>query len=586
MKTIKGSKRERLEFFRSLYENAKDAYADSLMHFDRAMEQYLGSHKIDGGEDALVVRNITYEIIESQIGSNIPSPKADASYYTDERARLAHTVESLLKALRAKLPFEEQNDLEERATYIYGGSVRYVEWDNTLECAGARGGIRIHYVSARDFIPQPNVFSTEDMEYCFLRFTSTRGEIMERYGITERESEGLELEIENAGSDAGDTVSMIVTFFRNEENEISQFIFSGDVTLADVDGYYKRKIPICKSCGMREGLCTCGNGADTELCDVDDEIVPEKYGKSFGRVPYYTPRHFPIVIRKNTSLEKSLFGQSDCDYIRPMQQSINKVESRILQKLLRSGVTPIVPEDATVSVNNSVFGQVIKMRPGESMAQYGTVDTTPDISQDIAEAERLYSHAKRILGISDAYQGISHSGSESGYARQLQIAQASGRLESKKMMKHASYAKLDRMIFEHYLAFADEERQLDYKDAFGIVHKECFNKYDFLRYDTERGFYYDDDFLFSVDLDGGSEYQKEALWQRNLENLTAGTLGNPESTKTLLRYWQYQERAHYPFARDNVEYFSELLKNEENAALAITGGGDIPNEGGGGSDEE
>ena len=203
------------------------------------------------------------------------------------------------------------------------------------------------------------------------------------------------------------------------------------------------------------------------------------------------------------------------------------------------------------------------MKPGESAAQYGKVDTTPDVSQDIAEAERLYQHSKRILGISDALQGIDRATSvESGYARQLKIAQAAGRLESKKKMKHTAYADLDRIIFELYLAFADEPRALIYKDAYGRIHDAQFNRYDFIELDlTDGRLYYDDAYLFSVDLNGGAEYQREALWERNLENLRAGTLGPPDSPATLLRYWQCQERAHYPYARENVEYFSLMLEN-------------------------
>ena len=65
---------------------------------------------------------------------------------------------------------------------------------------------------------------------------------------------------------------------------------------------------------------------------------------------------------------------------------------------------------------------------------------------------------------------------------------------------------------------------------------------------------------FSVDQNGGADYQRDALWERNLENLKAGTLGDPTRISTLLRYWQCQERAHYPHARENVEYFTELLR--------------------------
>ena len=282
------------------------------------------------------------------------------------------------------------------------------------------------------------------------------------------------------------------------------------------------------------------------------------------KIPYYVPKCFPIVIRKNTSCENSLLGQSDCDYIRPQQQAINKIESRILMKLLRAGITPVIPEDASIAMNNSVFGQVIKMKPGETVAQYGKVDTTPDISQDIAEAERLYNHAKRVLGITDAYLGFNESKSESGYAKQLSISQSSGRLESKRKMKNTAYAELDRIIFSLYLAFADEPRRLSYRDAYGRIHSEEFNRYSFIEFDIKTGeYFFDDSYLFSVDLNGGAEYQREMLWQRNLENLKAGTLGDPASPITLLRYWQCQERAHYPHARENVEYFIKETEKGE-----------------------
>ena len=563
MKTEKTNKQERLSFFRSLYEGAKCSYSDKEEEFEKNMRQYRGSAEIDGGkENAVTVRNITYEIVESQVSSDIPQPKADAACYSEEKERSAHAIEALCRSLRDRLPFEEMNDLDERYTYIYGGSVWFIEWDSSLEFGDVTGGVRVHCISPRDFIPQPNVYTVDDMEYCFLKFTTTRGELMRKYGISEEESYLAECESEGEILSGTDTVLVILCFYRGESGEIGKYIFSGDLILSDIENYYKRKIKVCKKCGNTENTCLCEGKKSFDTLDVEYETVHDKrLGRVIENVPYYIPRSFPIVIRKNTSAEKSLFGQSDCYYIRPEQQAINKIESRILKKLLRSGVTPIVPEDAVVAVNNSVFGQIIKMKPGESMAQYGKVDTTPDISQDIAEAERLYDHSKRILGISDAYQGIGEFANESGVARQLRISQASGRLESKKKMKHTAYAHIDRLIFEHYLSFADEPRTFSEKDAYGRIHNASFNRYDFLIYDAQRGsFKYDDSYLFSVDLNGGSEYQRESLWQKNLENLKSGTLGDPSALQTLLRYWQSQERAHYPHARENVEYFSELIR--------------------------
>ena len=135
-------------------------------------------------------------------------------------------------------------------------------------------------------------------------------------------------------------------------------------------------------------------------------------------------------------------------------------------------------------------------------------------------------------------------------------------------MKYTADADLDRIISELYLAFADEPRALVYKDAYGRIHNAEFNRHDFIEYDVRSGkLYYDDGYLFSVDLNGGAEYQREALWERNLENLRAGTLGDPESPITLLRYWQCQERAHYPHARENVEYFMLAAESAEGGAV-------------------
>ena len=67
----------------------------------------------------------------------------------------------------------------------------------------------------------------------------------------------------------------------------------------------------------------------------DGSVIPAKTPLFFGEngevtevgthIPYYLPKHFPSVIRRNTSCAGQLLGQSDCAFIRPQQQAINKV---------------------------------------------------------------------------------------------------------------------------------------------------------------------------------------------------------------------------------------------------------------------
>ena len=548
---------ERLEYYKGLYEAAAAAYTDTVERFEKSLRQYLGSDEIDGSaERAGTVRNITYELIESEISPDIPKAKVDSVCYSEEHERNARSAERLLSAVRDRLPFESMNDIDERYTYIYGGSVYYVEWDGASNENGTLGGVRVHCISPENFIPQPGISHPRDMEYCFLRFSTSRCEIISRYGVDDSELSLLESEYE-FGDEISDTVSLVVCFYRGEGGEVGKLVFSGDLLLSDIPSYYRRKATVCARCGKEIDECRCKNPEEKlrtlyyEKVNIDGEDI---------EVPYYTPSGFPIVIRKNTSATDALFGLSDCDAIRPQQQAINKVESRILQKLLRAGVTPVMPEGATVSLGNAVFGQVIRTRPGEGLECYGKIDTTPDISQDIEEADRLYEHAKRILGISDAYLGLDTLANESGYARQLRISQANGRLEGKRRLKLLAYSELYKLIFEHYLAFADEGRELSYKDPFGKVHPAFFKRESFIERLADGEFKYSDEYLFTVDKNESAEYTSEAVWERNLQNLECGALGDKESPLTLLHYWQTQEKAHYPHARENVEYFSDIVK--------------------------
>ena len=562
MITQSNETKSRLERFKELYSSALLSAEVNHERMDRNMNQYLGSDEIDGGERASIVRNITYELIESEVTADIPLPKVDSSCYSEEREKNARAIERLASAIRSRLPFDEMNDRDERYTYVLGGSVFYVEWDSEDKNGGGEGGVRVHLLSPKSFIPQPTVAEVQDMDYCFLRFTTTRGELSARYGIDGDKTLSAEYAyLADTDDPLGDAVNIVVAFYKDESGRVGKFVFSGELVLSDLPNYYKRKTTVCQKCGKEISLCGCEKPTP-RLVDLDCERITLEDGREIS-LEYYTPDVFPIVLRKNTIGDGELFGGSDCEKIRPQQQAINKVESRILQKLLRAGVTPIMPEGSVVTLTNTIFGQMIKTRPGESAQSFGKIDTTPDISQDIEEADRLYDQAKRVLGISDALQGLDSNSSESGYARQLKIARSSSRLESKKRMKQSAYCSLYQLIFRLYLAFADEPKRFAFRDSLGRMHFSEFNRYDFIELDKSGRYYYDDSYLFSADTQAETVYQAETLWEINLTNLQRGTLGNPENPATLLRYWQLQDKAAFPYARENVEYFQNMLSQNK-----------------------
>ena len=606
---------EKLAFFKDLYEDAKNKGGEIRENQDKWLSQYRGDNRIDGSEQtATTIHNITYELIESQVSTEIPMPKCTASRYTELHNRNAISAERLLRQVRDKIPFEELNDLDERYTYIFGGSVWLVEWDDSIGDDKERGGVRITVISPQDFFPQPNVWTKDDLEYAFFRYNTTITDAESRYGVSIN-ADAIDIDNELINDvDAGDgALTIVVCYYRGEDGGIGKYVFSGDTELEDLANFYARRIRVCKSCGKDEGECTCG--ADNWKTEVrDEEVLAEDIVLSDGRVipalspvisgdgfqthketevvtdelgnpiptsiggaivpmteeinevtmeptrlPYFTPDVFPFVIRKNISEYRSLLGQSDCAALRPYQQAINKVESRIMQKLMRASVTPVFPEDAQVQANNSVFGQVIRLRPGESTGQYGIVDTTPNIQQDILEAERIYEQAKTVLGITNAYRGEADYSGQSGKAVQALMQQSAGRLESKRVMKRSAYAGLDEIIWQLYLAYADEPKVMQTFDMLGISQQTVFSRYDFLDMDELGRWAYHTDYTFSTDPSGGIEQQRESVWEMNLTNFQNGSFGDPANPVTALRYWTMQERAHYPNASDNVQYFRQIV---------------------------
>lgn len=620
---IPKKKDEKLAFFKALFQDARSKCAELYEQMQKHLDQYLGDPKIDGGEDAKQIRNITYELIESQVTSYIPTPAVSPECYSTNRERNAKAIELMLMAKRNKLPFERLNDLDERYSTIYGGSVWLLEWDDSIRTATTVGDVRATCLPPHRFVGQPNVYDIEDMDYCFVSFETTRDELIRKYGVTDAEAEEAE---SDEGSDVEYTASLYVCYYKDENDRVCRFAWSGDTVMVDDTDYYARRRKVCAACGQRDGICSCEDPQIEEL-PADEEHITAPIMRRDGKIitpmsqvvkngvpqtqstlmqiqagnemvfdtssgfaapaiqaepqpmleetviPYYRPKHLPIAIRKNTSREGMLFGQSDCEVIRPQQQGINKIETRIHEKLMRAGVYPIVPDTFRGDLSSGVFEQIFRAAPNEASI-YGRMDLQVDISRDITQSERLYDQAKRILGISDSYQGQYDSSAQSGVAKQMQIQQAAGRLESKRRMKNAAYADIDRLIFELMLAYADEPRPASYKDPMGRWQEVSFNRYEFVERNMVDGsYYYDDGYLFAADASADAESSRQFIWEQNLANFQMGAYGNPADPATLLIYWQNMERAHYPHARENVERLEaqiaqQMAAMQEQAAAA------------------
>lgn len=280
------------------------------------------------------------------------------------------------------------------------------------------------------------------------------------------------------------------------------------------------------------------------------------------RIPLYRPNIYPVIIQKNVSLYGSFLGGSDIDNIRDQQNTINQMSAKIIDKVKKSGSFVTLPVDA--SIDTSVDDMTV-IRPFNNvdMSMIGVHNMEGDVSQDMQWREQVYEESRQMTGITDSFQGRKDPTATSGKAKEFSAAQSAGRLESKRVMKNAAYARLFEAIFKFKLAYADEPRPVISTDINGNSQYEEFNRYDFLEMDEAGEWHWNDQFLFSCDTTAPLASNREAMWQETRMNFESGAFGDPTATETLFLFWTKMEALHYPEAGHTKKYFEEKLKREQ-----------------------
>lgn len=616
---IEGNKRD---FFEKLLENAKEKQRIAAANYDKWMRQYEGDLTSDVGVDCTTGYNVTYEMVEAIKDTTIPQPAVTPVVRSEKNTRAARSIEQICRRARDELDFEKLNDIDELTTYIAGGDAWLVEWDDNRRTHDIFGNIRVRTVGVKRFFPQPDIPNADAMEYCFVSYNTTKDDLIRAYGISREAAEDADQGTEEDITNIDEVITVYICYYRGENGETCKFAWSGETVLEDITDYYARKVRKCKKCGQLESRCRCEKpkietiNLDYEELEEDvvttdgtvipamipkmrnGEIVTEKVwvpatdgsGKPIvgdnglpelveseqpvmikNRIKWYKPKSMPVLVRVNVSKPDSAFGQSDCEFIRPIQQELNKVLTRIHEKIMRSGATPVIPPDVTTDrgddqgevyeVGNGIFEKYIKLAPGQTKDQFGVINTEVSVQQDLNYAEYLYDKAKRLMGVTESYQGQADTTAKSGAAKQLQIAQAAGRLRTKRTNKQLFYSKLDRAIFELYLAYADEPRPVSYVDEYGETQNLQFNRYDFLIRDEQTGeYYYDDRYMFSIDNNGAVDQDKNTMWTLVMQMYGNGMFGTVGDPNTLIRVWMQLEKYGLPFARENVNYYKQYAQ--------------------------
>lgn len=285
-------------------------------------------------------------------------------------------------------------------------------------------------------------------------------------------------------------------------------------------------------------------------------------------VPYYKPDRMPVVLQKNVSVYGQLLGNSDVDAIEDQQNTVNRMEQKIIDRLVKAGTRITMPPDVSYRMDTE-DNEIIRLKNIQDRQYIATYNFTGSVENELAYLNIAYEEARQILGITNSFQGREDRTATSGVAKEFQAAQSAGRLESKRVMKAAAYAELFELMFKFQLAYSDEPRSVSYRDHKGDIVYETFNRYDFLKQDEDGAWYWDDEFLFSVDSSAALEANRTAMWQETRMNLQTGAFGDPTQTDTLILFWSKMEELHYPGAGTTRKFLEEKSQQEQKAMQAM-----------------
>lgn len=285
-------------------------------------------------------------------------------------------------------------------------------------------------------------------------------------------------------------------------------------------------------------------------------------------IPFYKPDVYPIVLQRSVSVYGQLLGSSDVDAIEDQQNTINRMEQKIIDRLIKAGTRITLPDrsDFRVDPEDSEKWYIGNAADKTLIDVY---DFSGNLQYELAYLAQVYEEARQILGITDSFQGRRDPTATSGVAKEYSAAQAAGRLESKRVMKNAAYSQLFELMFKFWLAYSDEPRPISYKDFKGETKYEEFNRYDFLEQDADGQWYWNDQFLFSCDTSAPLASNREAMWQETRLNLQTGAFGNPTQTDTLILFWAKMEELHYPGAGTTKKYLEDKLQREQMMAAQM-----------------
>lgn len=510
------------------------------------------------------LRKMIFELVESTIDNSLPMPHIVPRHKSD--LPVVGVTEDYLKFEMDRMLSEQENDRAERATYIDGTSWYKISWDSLDNTYERSGDLRVEILLADQVVPEPGCKDYRLMNYIFERQQMSLSRIYDLYGRLI-----VPLETGNA------TTEVITYYYLNKNRIVGRFMYaphSRQVITWDED-WQIRKIRVCKDCGTVNPIGdVCRNCGGTHFSYknatkevLEEDIVklhnPYEEGRSDNpddtqelevflskgtEIPFYQIRQLPFVPRQAISSLDTIYGISNVSILLDAQDSINKILTKVEDKILKSGAIITKPDKIKLNDKDDSF-KVLGVRSAEEGQMVQTKQVIADVSQDITAAQLFYESARASSGVTQSYQGQEDKSAISGKAKQISALQSSGRLESMRVMKSAAFAGVYEIMLKYLLAFSDESRHFVKKLPDGTEEEVLWSKYMFLRKDKYDNIYYADDFAYSTDPAATLSNNRIQMWQETLQQFTMGSFGNPSDPRVIELYWNIMQEEQYPLAK-------------------------------------
>lgn len=615
---------ENLKTWKKRLEEARESYGSDKNRMKTYQGYYDGDRSVaqdpnssySPSKKASNVRNIVYELIESQVDSSIPMPKVRAIHPEDEELakKLEHYLENKIKT--TKLPL--LNDMMERNVPVQGGDFFHVQWDANAGLHSQIGDIKVSEIHPKKLIPQPGMVEIEEMDYFFVQELYTKKKVKAIYGVSVEDCGNdytdLAGEQSSTASINSDIVTVNTAYYHNEHGGVGIFVWCDTEILLDLDDYEARYLDHCAKCGavMQNGVCPeCGSKKVKKMPEEYEEMaegmeVKTSYPMADGtfsrnidpfteeeapqmdengqpvmdemgqpvmemrkvkrKIPYYKPNIYPVVLRKNITQNDKLLGGSDVAVIIDQQDTVKKLGSKINEKLLKGGSFVTLPTGIDVEKTDKEL-KILRVRNAADKSLIDVINVQPNVQNDLSYEETNYNWAKSALGITDSFQGKFSSSEVSGTARQYAINQAAGRLESKRTLKNEAFAKLYEYMFKFWLAYSDQSSAIISTDSNGAANYDEIDRHEFLKIDSAGEFYWDDEFLFETDPTSTLMQNREALWNQTDLKLQSGAFGPVGDLETARAYWTIQKANGYPNAAIILNIIEQRIKEQQEMAM-------------------